>query len=210
VRAVVRRYRGWPLDPDELLQVGRIALFKAILRFDPTRGTRFSTYAVPVILGEVRRHLRDHGRAFPSRWARSVTQRVEGSRQAWMTTHGREPTVAELAAAAGVEVSALLAAWTAQKAPLSLDEPVGIDEDRLPRLNGLGGEEPGYERVLLRLVVRSLPPRQRQVVVLRYFLDRSQSEVAQVLGISQPQVSRIEQAALRRLAAMWRTGACRA
>lgn len=208
VRHVIRRYRAMGQDSEELFQVGCVGLLKAVDRFDPTRGTRFSTYAVPLILGEIQRHLRDSAPAGLGRGAHRLARAARATEEALTKRLERVPTAAEVAAELGVSVAELGAAIEAAHRPVSLDAPAadaGEGEGRglYARLaSSTGGQE--WDRALLRTLVGQLPPRERQVVMLRYFRDRSQSEVGTLLGLSQPQISRLEKRALERLRRQWR------
>ena len=205
VRHVVRRYRLTGQDPDELFQVGCVGLVKAVDRFDPDRGTRFSTYAVPLILGEIQRYLRDAAPPGLGRGAYRLAQQARATEDRLAAESGRLPTAGEVAQALGVSSGELALALEAARRPASLDEIVpGDDGGGRPLHERLaaGGLE-GWEQAMLRTLVARLPPRQRQVLVLRYFRDRSQAEVGALLGLSQPQISRLEKRALETLRGQW-------
>ncbi len=205
VRHVVRRYRAMGHDAEELFQVGCVGLIKAVDRFDTGRGTRFSTYAVPLILGEIQRHLRDSAPAGLGRGAYRLARSARAKEEALTRELQRIPTAAEVAGALGISVADLSAALEAAHRPVSLDEqPVDASGERpglYERLGAGTGQE--WDRALLRTLVERLPDRERQVVILRYFRDRSQSEVGVLLGLSQPQISRMEKRALQRLRRQW-------
>jgi len=205
VRHVARRYRAMGHDAEELFQVGCVGLIKAADRFDPGRGTRFSTYAVPLILGEIQRYLRDTAPAGLGRGAHRLARAARAQEEAMTKELERTPTAAEVAAALGVSVADMSAAIEAAHRPMSLDEqPVDAAGERrglYERLAAGGGQE--WDQAVLRALVERLPARERQVVILRYFRDRSQSEVGMLLGLSQPQISRLEKRALQRLRRQW-------
>ncbi len=205
VRHVVRRYRAMGNDEEELFQVGCLGLIKAVDRFDISRGTRFSTYAVPLILGEIQRHLRDAVPAGVGRGAHRLARAVHAQEERLARELQRAPTTAEVAAALRVSVAELSAALEAARRPLSLDEqpPDGAGERAglYQRLGAGSGRE--WEQALLRTSVERLPPRERAVIVLRYFRDCSQQEIGTLLGLSQPQISRLEKRALQRLRREW-------
>ena len=209
VRHVARRYAGMGLDEEDLFQVGCIGLLKAVDRFDPARGTRFSTYAVPLILGEIQRYLRDSAPAGLGRGAHRLASLARAAEERLARERGRAPTAAEVAAAVGVDPGELALALEAARRPASLDEaPPGGDEGARPlgeRLAAPGGLD--VDAATLRALLLRLPPRQRRIVELRYFRDRSQAEVGALLGLSQPQISRLERQALDRLRAAWAGGA---
>jgi RNA polymerase sigma-B factor len=204
--SLARRYRrgGEPLD--DLVQVASIALVKAIARFDPERGVPFPSYAVPTIVGELKRHLRD------TRWAAYVPQRMrdrvlEVDRAAESLRHalGRSPTVLEVAREVGIEgaeVAEALRAATAYDA-VSLDSPAFRAGAGPSFADSLGFEDERYELVeyaaTIEAALRALPARQRAILRLRFQNDMTQSEIAERLGMSQMHVSRLLRQALERL-----------
>jgi RNA polymerase sporulation-specific sigma factor len=204
VHHVVRRYRTMGHDAEDLFQVGCVGLVKAVDRFDPRRGFRFSTYAVPLILGEIQRYLRDEAPAGVGRGALRLAQAARRVETHLAATLLRQPTVGEVARALGVSSGELAAALEAARRPASLDQGGAAGEDRplLARIAGAVGED--GDRLALRQLLAALPLRLRQVLVLRFYLDRSQAEVGAAMGLSQPQVSRLEQQALAALRAAWR------
>lgn len=208
VRHVLRRYRAMGHDGDELFQVGCIGLIKAVDRFDPRRGTRFSTYAVPLILGEIQRHLRDSAPAGLGRGTHRLARSARAAEEALAKGLERLPTAAEVAGALGVSVAELSVALEAARRPASLDEHAANPGAEGPalyeRLASTRGQE--WDWAAVRALVDSLPERQRQVVLLRYFRDRSQSEIGALLGLSQPQISRLEKRAIETLRRQWQEG----
>ena len=197
VRSLARRYAGRGEPVDDLVQVGAIGLIKAIDRFEPERGLELTTYAVPTIVGELKRHFRDAG------WAVHVPRRLkELSSQLNRLVDelgkqlGRSPTIAELAAAAKADEEEVIEALDAAKAysALSLSAPTDEGEDS-SALDGLGSEESGFgtgeDRAFLGLAFAALDPRDRRIMHLRFFAGWSQSEIAKEVGISQMHVSRL-------------------
>ena len=205
IAAVARRFLISGRERDDLYQVGCIGLLKAIDRFDESLGTRFSTYAVPLIMGEIRRFLRDDSPVSVSRGLKERAARLQRRRRELTAAWGREPELWQLAEACGCSPAEALAALDAARPPLS------INETRPAENHG----ESGLERVLaaaapptpdaveegidLRLGLAALPWRLRLVVEQRYYRQRTQSEVAAMLGVSQVQVSRLERQALAEL-----------
>lgn len=193
--AVARRFRWSTVPFEDLLQAARLGLVQAAARFDPELGISFATYAVPIMLGEVRR-LVERGRPVSgTRTARALVERAEAVRQRLESQMSREATLAEVAEAVGVDPAELAAAIGALSQPLPLEPgpmPAGA--------GGEPGEPPSPDAWIERLAVRQalvgLPSDLREIVYLRYFRGLSQSEVARILGISQPVVSRRERAAL--------------
>lgn len=200
IRACALRYRGLG-DLDDLFQQGAIGLLKAIDRFDPSYGVEFSTYAVPVILGEIRRYLRDN---LPLRIPREFQELALKARKIeaeLYSSTGREPSVKEVAGAMGIEVSELVEALESLRPPVELDglrEEAGRDTIADPRYPATG-DSYGTEYLDVKIALERLPPRLRTILVLRHFQGKTQVEVARDLGLSQAQVSRLEREALLQL-----------
>lgn len=197
--SVARRYYGRGVDPDDLYQLGCLGFVKAVRGFDPAFGCQFSTYAVPKIAGEIRRFLRDDGTVKVSRGLRERGGSIRQARDRLQADLGREPTLSELAFETGLETEEIAAAETANAPVASLQMDLG-DGLTLEQLVGDEGMEEGFlEKLALREAVKSLPDRDRQVVVLRYFRGLTQDKTARILGVSQVQVSRIERKAVAKL-----------
>lgn len=203
VRTLARRYvnRGEPLD--DLIQVGCVGLIKAVDRFDVTRELRFSTFAVPTILGEIKRHFRD--RAWSVRVSRGIQERnarIGREVDRLSGRLGRSPTVEELAEATESTVEQVLEALQGAQAyaTVPLEQSLGEDGEML---DWLGGEDPGYsqaeERLVLARGLEVLPARERQIVTLRFFEGLTQREIADRVGVSQMHVSRLLRRAIARM-----------
>ncbi|MBR2935215.1 MAG: sigma-70 family RNA polymerase sigma factor [Oscillospiraceae bacterium] len=203
--SIVRRYYGRGVDPDDLYQLACLGFLKAVRGYDPAFGTQFSTYAVPKIAGEIRRFLRDDGAVKVSR---GVKERAAAIRMARIRLQGslnREPTLSELSEETGMEPEEIAAAETAVEPVASLQMETG-EGMTLESVLGVGGmEERVVEQVVLHQALRQLPPQERQVLLLRYYKGLTQSRTAQVIGVSQVQVSRIERRAVVRLREMMET-----
>jgi RNA polymerase sigma-B factor len=202
VRSLARRYAGRGEPVDDLVQVGAIGLIKAIDRFDLDRGVELSTYAVPTIVGEIRRHFRDQSwSVHVPRRLKELSLRVSRLVDELSSELGRAPTVAELAAAADVEEEDVIEALETARAhtPASLSTPVAGEAD-LALVDLLGEEEAGYDALDRGSVVRTgldaLEERERRIVVLRFLKGMTQSEIAAELDISQMHVSRLLRRAL--------------
>jgi RNA polymerase sigma-B factor len=192
-------------EREDLEQVAALGLVKAVDRFDPSRGSAFTSFAVPTILGELKRHFRDRGWAVrPPRSVQELAGRVDAAVERLTVELGRAPTADELALRCDATVEEVLEARAAATAhyPVSLDQPVNDDgTDTL--LSGIGGEDPGYDRAeqaaeLSRLLAQ-LPARERTVLRLRFEDELVQREISQLLGVSQMQVSRLIAAAIKTL-----------
>lgn len=199
-RAVVRRYLHCGLEEEDLLQLAALGLLKALRRFDPNRGLCFSTYAVPLIAGEIKCHLRDNGPVHYAREIKSLGHRAEKLRQ-----QQGDLSLGELAEALNAAPEDVAAALMSRESPLSLNAPIeGAQEDGasleelLPQ-QGAGCEELALQQVLLQGLLDTLSPLERRIVYLRYFHELPQREVGQRLSLSQVQISRLEKKALRAL-----------
>ena len=197
--SVVKRYYGRGVEPDDLYQLGCLGFLKAVKGFDITYGTRFSTYAVPKIAGEIRRFLRDDGPVKVERSVREQALAVYGAREKLRAELGREPVLSELSEATGLAAEELAELELATAAPESLQREVG---DGLALENMLGGDSPEegmVERLALRAGIDALPERERMTILLRFYKCLTQDQTARVLGVSQVQVSRLERRALQKL-----------
>ncbi len=196
VKSIVRRFLGKGCEYDDLFQIGCMGLVKAIKNFDCTYEVRFSTYAVPMIAGEIKRFLRDDGIIKVSRSLRELSIRAAAAREALSRTLNREPGIMEIAEALEVEPEELARALEAARPLVSIYEPAyGADSDALVMdVVPMPGEElsGALDRVMLKELLGELQPRERAIIVMRYFMDKTQSETAAKLGISQVQVSRLE------------------
>lgn len=199
VHTCARRFMGRGIEYDDLYQAGCMGLVKAVDGFDESRGLRLSTYAVPVILGEIRRLFRDGGTVKVSRSLKELSLKVTRERDAFQLREGREPTVGELAATLALEreqvVEALGAALPALSLTRSGDEADG-DEFDLPVDSPA---EAITDRLALRQVLATLSEHDRSLIELRYFRRQTQQRTAEALGMTQVQVSRRERSILREL-----------
>ena len=201
VLSVIQRFSGRGENPDDLFQVGCIGLLKAIANFDPTKEVRFSTYGVPMIAGEVRRYLRDNSAIRVSRSIRDVAYRVLQCKEALTLRLGREPTQEEIARGLELPLAAVNEALDAVCAPVSLYDPVYSDGgDPLTVMDQIrdtkNTEHQWMEHIALRDAFRALNQREKQILSLRFYDGKTQMEVANTLGISQAQVSRLEKGAI--------------
>ena len=198
--SVVRRFTGRGVDADDLYQLGCVGLLKAIDGFDESFGTRFSTYAVPKISGEIRRFLRDDGAVKVSRGVKEQAAQIRAARGLLEQRIGREPTLSELARETGISVEDIVFAETATGPAESLQRESGDDGFSLELILGdYGAEEKMLEHVALRSAVEKLPERERQVIALRFFHGMTQQNCARVLHVSQVQISRLERRAIEEL-----------
>ena len=194
VSSVAARFRGRGVDFDDLTQIGSIGLLKAIRSFDLGRGTAFSTYAVPLIIGEIRRFLRDDGTMKISRTIRRTGAALLRERERYYAEHGEEARLATLAERVGVTPEEAASALDAVSPVRSLSEVIGEDDFLLEDVIPAGEDEIGrmVEHVALAEVLADLPPLWRQIIALRYFREYSQQQTADALGLTQVKVSREE------------------
>jgi len=201
VLSVIQRFDKRGENPDDLFQVGCIGLMKAVANFDPTKQVRFSTYGVPMIAGEVRRYLRDNSAIRVSRSIRDVAYKVLQCKEAMQLRLGREPTMEEVARELELPVEDVSEAMDAVCAPVSLYDPVYSDGgDPLTVMDQVrdhkNTDENWMERIALRNAFQALGSREKQILSLRFYDGKTQMEVANALGISQAQVSRLEKSAI--------------
>lgn len=197
--SIVRRYYGRGVDPDDLYQLACLGFLKAVRGYDPDFGTQFSTYAVPKIAGEIRRFLRDDGAVKVSRGMKERAVSVRMTRARLQGQLNREPTLSELAQETGLEPEEIAEAESAVEPVASLQMETG-EGMTLESMLGTGGmEEKVVERVVLRQALRQLPEQEQKVLLLRYYKGLTQSRTAQIIGVSQVQVSRMERRAVCRL-----------
>ena len=195
--SIARRYFGRGVDPEDLYQLGCVGFLKAIEGYDESFGTRFSTYAVPKISGEIRRFLRDDGTVKVSRGIKEQAAQLRQARTELEQRIGREPTVSELARETGMSVEDIAFVETATGPAESLQRETGEDGFSLELVLGdYGAEEKMVEHVALRAAIEKLPERERQVVALRFYHGMTQQSCARVLHVSQVQISRLERRAV--------------
>ena len=200
VWSVVRRYMGRGVEPEDLFQIGAIGLIKAIDGFDQSMGTRFSTYAVPKIMGEIKRFLRDDGPIKISRTVKENAYVVERARADFLARTGREPTVSEIAGLTGVMPEDIAVCQKAPSSVASLDAALGDDGGSLMDIVGDGQTDDDMtERQSLYDAIGHLEPELRKVIALRFFRDMTQQKAAAVLGCSQVKISRLEKKAIGQL-----------
>ena len=195
VWSIVRRFMGRGYEPDDLFQIGTIGLMKAIDKFDLAFDVKFSTYAVPMITGEIKRFLRDDGMIKVSRPLKEMAAKAKFLREQLTSKYGEEPTVSELADKMGIDTETLVEALDSSREVESIFKTVYRSDgspvyliDRLCE----GNTDDIADTITLRQILVDLDPKERKLIFLRYFKDKTQSETAKEIGISQVQVSRME------------------
>ncbi len=202
VWSIVRRFMGRGYEADDLYQTGCIGLIKAIDRFDCSLGLQFSTYAVPMITGEIKRLLRDDGMIKVSRHLKELWLKVHTVREKYISEYDEEPAASTLAGLLGVTEEEVVMASDAARPPDSFDRNIGDDGK-----NTLGDmiesdsdtETETLNRITVKEAMRNFTIREQQIITLRYYYDKTQTQVANTMGISQVQVSRIEKKLLLKM-----------
>ncbi len=202
VLSVIKRFQNSNENADDLFQIGCIGLMKAIDNFDTTLNVKFSTYAVPMIIGEIRRYLRDNNSIRVSRSLRDIAYKAIYAKENYIKHHLKEPTITEIADEIGIEKEMIVYAMDAIQNPVSLFEPVYTEGgDTLYVMDQISDkknkEEHWVENLSLREAMNRLGERERHIIELRFYEGKTQMEVADEIGISQAQVSRLEKNALK-------------
>lgn len=202
VLSVIKRFGGSNENADDLFQIGCIGLIKSIDNFDPSLNVKFSTYAVPMIIGEIRRYLRDNNSIRVSRSLRDTAYKAIYAREGYMKRNLKEPTINEIAAEIGISKEDIVYAMDAIQTPVSLYDPVYTEGgDALYVMDQISDkknkEENWVETISLREAIKRLGERERHIIELRFYEGKTQMEVAREVGISQAQVSRLEKSALK-------------
>ncbi|MEH7616636.1 RNA polymerase sporulation sigma factor SigF, partial [Cytobacillus firmus] len=202
VWSVVQRFLNRGYEPDDLFQIGCIGLLKSVDKFDLSYDVKFSTYAVPMIIGEIQRFIRDDGTVKVSRSLKEMGNKIRKAKDELSKTLGRIPTVTELSEFLEISPEDIILAQEASRIPSSIHETVyENDGDPITLLDQIddGNEGKWFDKIALKEAIRELDERERLIVYLRYYKDQTQSEVAARLGISQVQVSRLEKKILQQM-----------
>ena len=210
VLSIIQRFSGRGENADDLFQVGCVGLIKAIDNFDTTLNVQFSTYAVPMIIGEIRRYLRDNNMVRVSRSVRDLAYKVIGYRDKAIKETQKEPTIEEIAKELGVTKEDVAFSLDAIQSPISLQEPVYNDSGGdnmyvMDQISDTKNTEDGWaENITIAEAMKKLSPREKTIVSKRFFDGRTQMEVAEEIGISQAQVSRLEKSAINRIRKLYK------
>ena len=200
IKSIARRYRNKQVEYDDLLQLGALGLVKAINNFDTSFNVKFSTYAVPMIAGEIKRFIRDDGSIKVSRAMKSLCSKI----QTYINdcyAGGFNPTVKQIATHFNVEEQEVVFAMDSNKYPVSIFEKYEDDNSQcvMDKLASSETSDDMINKILLKDCINALPDREKKVIILRYYRDKTQSEIAQMLGVSQVQISRIESKVINQL-----------
>ena len=196
VKCIVKRYLNKGVDYDDLFQLACMGFLKAITGFDERFGVKFSTYAVPMIAGEIKRFMRDDGSVKVSRVMKQTAKEIGAFCEAFLRENNRQPTLKEIAERFALEESEAVFIMGSSRMPLSLhggaEYKDGSERELIETLPAVDNQDEMLDKMLLKGAIEELPERERMIIVLRYFRDMTQSEVAEKIGVSQVQVSRIE------------------
>lgn len=201
IKSVIRRYKNKGVEYDDLYQLGCVGFIKAVRNFSTQYEVRFSTYAVPMIAGEVKRFLRDDGPIKVSRGTKTTAIKIARFVEEYKRDRGELPTIETIAAQFEIEPQEAVFIMDSGKHPVSIYEKTDDDSSRslLDKLQTGENDEEKLDRMMLKQVIGELPPRDKKIILLRYFADKTQSEVARALNVSQVQISRLESKILVKL-----------
>lgn len=196
IKSIIKRYKNRGVEYDDLFQLASIGFLKAIKNFDASYNVKFSTYAVPMIIGEIKRHMRDDGYIKVSRALKILAGKINRFIDAYIKKNNNPPTVKEIAKEFDLEESEVVFAMDSNKMPVSLYEKTDNQNDKslnlLDKLSLKSTSDDIVDKITLKEIINNLSERERKIVILRYFKDLTQSEVAKELCVSQVQVSRLE------------------
>lgn len=194
VKSIIKRYRSKHIEYDDLMQLGNLGLIKAINNFNADYGVKFSTYAVPMITGEIKRFIRDDGSVKVSRAVKLLSCKISGFIEAYSKENSADPTIDVIAKEFNIEPGEVVYIMDSAKFPLSLYDKYDDDSGK-NLIDKIGAPETAddmVDRLVLKDCIKALPQREKMVIILRYYKDKTQSEIAKILGVSQVQVSRLE------------------
>ena len=196
IKCIVKRYLNKGVEYDDLFQLASLGFLKAVSGFDESFGVRFSTYAVPMIAGEIKRFMRDDGSVKVSRSLKQTAKEMNGYIEKRIQEDGKQPPVSEVAQVFGMEESEAVFVLGSSRMPVSIyagaEFKDGKERELIETLPAMDNQEEMIESLLLKGAIENLPERERKIIILRYFRDMTQSEVAKTIGVSQVQVSRLE------------------
>lgn len=195
IKSIVKRYLNKGIEYDDLFQLGAMGFVKAINNYDANYNVKFTTYAVPMIAGEIKRFLRDDGTIKVSRSIKHLAVEIKNFVNEYIKTHTTNPSLDVISRAVNAEVNDVVLALEANITPLSLNEKYNDSNDGLTIIDKVSDNfsvEGLNNKIALREIINDLNAREKQIIIMRYYLDKTQSEIAKELGVSQVQISRIE------------------
>lgn len=196
LKSIIRRFKGKGVEYDDLYQIASIGLLKAIVNFDESFNVKFSTYTVPMVIGEIKRYMRDNGAVKVSRSLKILANKINKYAQEYQTKHNESPSIESLAKVFNVSQEDIVLALDSIRMPLSLYDKCDDEKESglelIDKIADKSNEDDLIEKIELDTVLNGLNERERKIMVLRFYRDKTQTEVAQTLGVSQVQVSRLE------------------
>ena len=195
IKSIVKRYLNKGIEYDDLYQLGAMGFVKAINNYDPTYNVKFTTYAVPMIAGEIKRFLRDDGTIKVSRSIKYMAIEIKNLINDYNKQYGVNPSLEYISTSLNADINDVILALEANVTPLSLNEKFNDSNDSVAIMDKLSDNfsvEALNNKIALRELIKSLNSREKQIIIMRYYLDKTQSEIAKELGVSQVQISRIE------------------
>ncbi len=201
IKSIVKRYKGKNIEYDDLMQLGSLGLVKAINNFNPDFGVRLSTYAVPMITGEIKRFIRDDGAIKVSRALKTMSYKIGKFVEDYQQNNAKEPEIGVIAKQFDIDEQEVVYILDSSKMPVSIYEKNDDDNGKslIDRLSDSTTEEDMLDKLTLKDCIQKLPQREKLLIVLRYYKDKTQSEIAKILGVSQVQVSRLESKIIEKL-----------
>lgn len=193
IKSIVKRFKNKYIEYEDLIQLGSLGLVKAINNFDTSYNVKFSTYAVPMITGEIKRFIRDDGAIKVSRAVKLLSSKITQFVDKFIKEYSREPNVEEIATEFGIEKEEVIYALDSSHMPVSLYDKYDDDgKNLIEKLPSNDNQDDVIDKIVLRDCIKDLNDREKLIIYLRYYKDRTQSDIARIIGISQVQVSRIE------------------
>lgn len=195
IKSIIRRFTGKGVEYDDLYQIACIGFLKAINNFDESFGVKFSTYTVPMIIGEIKRYMRDNGAIKVSRTLKILANKINRYIDAYSTENNVQPSIENIAQKFGIAPDEVVVAMDSAKMPISIFDKFEDDEEGselIDKISTTDGEEKLLDKIHISAIIEKLSERERRVIIMRFFRDRTQTEIAESLGVSQVQVSRLE------------------
>lgn len=203
IKSIIKRFVGKGIEYDDLFQLGALGFVKAINNFQTEYNVKFSTYVVPMVIGEIKRFMRDDGAIKVSRTIKSLNLQINKFVESYVKEHGEKPSIETIAKNFDLPCQEIVFAMDSAKMPISLYTPFEEEEDKsllvVDRFAQNNQTEELFDNIFLRDTLKNLNPRDKKIILLRYFRDKTQSEIAKELGISQVQVSRLETKIIERI-----------
>ena len=201
IKSIVKRYKGKNIEYDDLMQLGSLGLVKAINNFNPDFGVRLSTYAVPMITGEIKRFIRDDGAIKVSRALKTMSYKIGKFVEEYQQNNAKEPEISVIAKQFDIDEQEVVYILDSSKMPVSIYEKNDDDNGKslIDRLSDSTTEEDMLDKLTLKDCIQKLQKKEKLLIVLRYYKDKTQSEIAKILGVSQVQVSRLESKIIEKL-----------